>query len=121
MTHLRPADRRLQTPALGLVALVSFGHLLSACSVGSTVTPSSPTPAATATNQQVNEADNGHTVTVPVGSEVTVQLGNTYWNIQPSSDPAMTARVYAHVIPAAQRLAVGVLPSLGSQNGSRLA
>lgn len=36
------------------------------------------------------------------------------------ANPAMTAKVYAHVIPAAQRLAVGVLPSLGSQNGSRL-
>ena len=73
--------------------LIGLGLLLAACSVGSVATPSasSPgaTPAASASNQRVDEADNGQTVTVTVGSFVTLQLGNTYWQVAASSDPAV--------------------------------
>lgn len=34
-------------------------------------------------------------------------------------NPALTSRVYAHVVPEQQRLAVGVLDAIGSRNGSR--
>jgi hypothetical protein len=69
--------------------LIGLVLLLAACSVGPGGVPSgsSPTPAGTA----ISEADNGHTVNVAVGSEITLQLGNTYWQIQPSSDPAVLA------------------------------
>jgi hypothetical protein len=82
------------------VAVVTLGLLLAACSAGSAATPSAPiassvgaTPAATASNRQVGEADNGRTVSVTVGSEVTLLLGNTYWQVQGSSDPAVLALV----------------------------
>lgn len=34
-------------------------------------------------------------------------------------NPALTARVYAHVVPESQRAAVGLLDAVGSRNGSR--
>jgi hypothetical protein len=84
---------RSSTSGLTGVVLSGLGLLLAACSVGSVATPSasSPgaTPAASASNQQVNEAANGQTVTVTVGSFVTLRLGNTYWQVQASSDPAV--------------------------------
>jgi hypothetical protein len=84
---------RSSTSGLTGVVLIGLGLLLAACSVGSVATPSasSPgaTPAASTSNQQVNEADNGQTVTVTVGSFVTLQLGNTYWQVAASSDSAV--------------------------------
>jgi hypothetical protein len=47
------------------------------------------TPAISPSNVQLTEADNGGTVTVPVGSEVTLQLGSTYWQVEGSSDAAV--------------------------------
>jgi hypothetical protein len=82
------------------VVLAGLGLLLAACSAGSVATPSAPiassvgaTPAATTSDRQVSEADNGRSVAVTVGSEVTLLLGNTYWQVQGSSDPAVLALV----------------------------
>ena len=74
---------------------VALGLVLAACSIGSTAIPSgaSASPVATPSQMQVGEADNGRSVTVVVGSEITVQLANTYWMIGPSSDPAVLALV----------------------------
>jgi len=59
-----------------------------------TPAPRTPTPAPTAAaNRQVGEPDNGHSVVVPVGSEVTLVLHNIYWQVQGSSDPAVLALV----------------------------
>jgi hypothetical protein len=55
-----------------------------------------PTPAASLTaavNRGVSEPDSGHTVTVPLGSTVTLVLHNTYWQVQGSSDPGVLALV----------------------------
>jgi hypothetical protein len=93
MSHLRPIDGRSRAPALRLVALVGLVLLLAGCSVGSAASPSGPSPTPAATNQQVNEADNGQSVTVAVGSEVTLLLANTYWMVQASSDPSVLALV----------------------------
>jgi hypothetical protein len=80
------------------VLLVGLALILAACSTGAapapTVTASPvPTPAATPTaaptSTTITEADNGRTLTVPVGSEVTLELGNTYWQVGDSSDPAV--------------------------------
>jgi hypothetical protein len=88
-------NRRPHASALRLVALIGLVLLLAGCTVGSYASPSgqSASPAPTPSNLHVNEADNGHTVTVGVGSEVSLQLANTYWMIQPSSDPVVLALV----------------------------
>jgi hypothetical protein len=90
------------------IALVGLGLLLAACSAGSLVTPSAPiaasvgaTPAATPFDRQVGEADNGGTVSVAVGSKVTLLLRNTYWQVQGSSDPAVLALVSGPTASAA--------------------
>jgi hypothetical protein len=96
------------TQVRSTVAVVSLGLLLAACSAGSAATPSAPvassvgaTPAATASDRQVSEADNGRSVAVTVGSEVTLLLGNTYWQVQGSSDPAVLALVSGPTASAA--------------------
>jgi hypothetical protein len=84
-----------------VVPLICLGLVLGACAGGSTtpsvrpVGPVEATPAATAANRPITEADNGRSVTVMVGSEVTLQLGNTYWQVQDSSNPAVLALVSA--------------------------
>jgi hypothetical protein len=103
--------------ARSILMPVSLGLMLAACSVGSTAIPSggstsptaipsggstSPTaipsggstsPTAMPSQLQVGDANNGHSLTVVVGSEVTIQLGNTYWMIGASSDPTVLALV----------------------------
>jgi hypothetical protein len=88
-------NRRPHASALRLVALIGLVLLLAGCTVGSDASPSgqSAIPAPTPSNLHVNEADNGHTVTVGVGSEITLELANTYWQVQASSDPAVLALV----------------------------
>jgi hypothetical protein len=111
MSH--PGPTKSRASAHRLVALIGLVILLAACSVGSAASPSgpSPTPAATAANQQVNEADNGQSVTVAVGSEVTLRLANTYWQVQASSDPAVLALVSG---PTASGVAPSAcLPGMG--------
>ena len=59
-------------------------------------TPASPgLPAQTAApaGSPVTESDNGRSVVVHVGSDVTLVLHNTYWQISKSSDPAVLALV----------------------------
>jgi hypothetical protein len=86
-------DRPPRVPTLSIVALVGVGLFLAACTVGSAASPFGPSPVATSSHQQVTEADNGHNVTVAVGSEITLELGNTYWQVQGGSDPAVLALV----------------------------
>lgn len=85
-------NNRSRATALKFVPLISVGLALAACSVGSAGT-SGPSPVPTAANELVNEADNGTSIAVGVGSEVTLQLANTYWQVQASSDPAVLALV----------------------------
>jgi hypothetical protein len=99
--------RHALTKSRSAVVLIGLGLLLAACSVGVAATPSTPifsptaTPGATTSLRQVSEADNGRSVTVPVGSEVTVVLGNTYWQIAGSSDPAVLVLVSGPTASAA--------------------
>jgi hypothetical protein len=92
-------NRPTTTPLRTTLATVGIGLLLAACSAAVAFPPSAPTPsptatpAATSSNRPVSEADNGHSVTVPVGSEVTLLLGNTYWQVVGSSDPAVLVLV----------------------------
>jgi hypothetical protein len=71
--------------------LIGLGLVLAACSVGSTAIPSgaSASPTATPSQLQLGDANNGHSLTVVVGSLLTLRLGNTYWQVQASSDPAV--------------------------------
>ena len=93
--------------------LVSFALLLAACATAVTsaptasapttpTTPTTPTapaasapvaPMPSASGALLTEADNGRSVTVPVGSELTLELGSTYWQVGDSSDPAVLAMV----------------------------
>lgn len=88
-------DRRAAFSNLSIVLVISLGLVLAACSLGSTAIPSaaSASPVATPSQLQVSDADNGHSLTVAVGSEITLQLANTYWQVQASSDPAVLALV----------------------------
>lgn len=81
--------------ARSILRLVGLGLVLAACSVGSTAIPSgaNPSPVATPSQLKLGEADNGQTVRVAVGSEITLRLANTYWQVQASSDPAVLALV----------------------------
>jgi hypothetical protein len=68
--------------------------------------PQTHAPAPTqAANMQVGEPENGHSVAVLVGSEVTLVLHNTYWEVQGSSDPAILALVSGPVTSAAGPIA----------------
>jgi hypothetical protein len=74
---------------------LGLGLVLAACSTAAAVPPSATIPSATATpaptpaNLQVAEADNGHTVTVAVGSQITLVLGSTYWQVGDTAAPAI--------------------------------
>jgi len=71
-----------------------------------TPAPRGPTPAPTGgANRQIGEPDNGHSVVVPVGAEVTLVLHNIYWQVQGSSDPAVLALVSGPVISGAGPIA----------------
>jgi hypothetical protein len=78
--------------------LVGLSLLLAACAAGA-ASPS--TPVASAADTRISEADNGRSVTVPVGSEVTLELGSTYWQIGDSSNPAVLALVSGPTASAA--------------------
>jgi hypothetical protein len=107
MSHPGRTNRRSTIPANSIAVVIGLGLLLAACSVGSaqrTTGPSSDpggqhrlgpvsSPTDVASSRQFTEADNGHSVTVAVGSEVTLRLTNTYWMIKPSSDSAVLAIV----------------------------
>ncbi len=99
--------------ALGSIALVGLVLLLAACTVGPAALPSgsSPAPVATPATLQVSESSNGQTFTVVVGSEVTILLTSTYWQIQPSSDSAVLAVVSGPTTSAAAPSAC--LPGMG--------
>jgi hypothetical protein len=90
------------------IVLACLGLLLAACSAGLTPEPSAPhtslpgpTIAATASDRPLGEADNGGRVTVAVGSEVTLKLGSTYWQVQGSSDPTVLALISGPTVSAA--------------------
>lgn len=91
MTPVPPTDGHARVSAPELAGLLGLMLLLAGCAVGPGGVPSGSSP--TPTNTAISEADNGHTVTIAVGSEITLQLGNTYWQIEPSSDPAVLALV----------------------------
>lgn len=82
---------RARLSLLRLILPIGLAFAAAACSVGPAGATSGPSPstAALPSNEQVTEADNGQTVTVTVGSEITLTLGNTYWTIEASSDPAV--------------------------------
>jgi hypothetical protein len=73
-------------------AAAPTGAPTAAPTAGPTATPTS-TPAASPAAVVVGEADNGHTLTVPAGSTVTLVLASTYWQVQGSSDAAVLAPV----------------------------
>jgi len=88
--------RHMATRARLGALLVGLALLLAACATGVASAPvasqtAAPTPAPS--NAHVTQADNGRTLAVPVGSEVTLELGSTYWQVGDSSDPAVLALV----------------------------
>lgn len=70
-----------------------------------TRTPPPPSPASTAVTVQLGEPDNGKSIAVTVGSQVTLVLHNTYWQVQGSSDPAVLAMVTGPVTTGAGPIA----------------
>ena len=94
-------------------ALISLVVLLAACSAESAAIPSgsSPAPVPTPSNLQVSESSNGQSLTVAVGSEVTIRLANTYWQIQPSSDSGVLVLVSGPTASGAA--ASACLPGMG--------
>lgn len=105
------------TPTRSFALLTALVLLLAACMGGAggtgplatpattpAVIPSAaPTPGASPADVRLTEVDNGHTVTVAVGSTVTVVLASTYWQVQGSSDAAVLLLASGPVIaPAAQ-------------------
>jgi hypothetical protein len=67
-------------------------------------TPAPPVPpaqTAAAAGSPVTEADNGRSLTVHVGSEVTLVLHSTYWQISKSSDSAVLGLVSGPTYSAA--------------------
>ena len=77
-------------------------------------TPAPPVPPAhtpVPAGSQVTEADNGRSLTVHVGSEVTLVLHNTYWQISKSSDSAVLALVSGPTYSAAGT--VSCIPGTG--------
>lgn len=70
-----------------------------------TRTPPPPSPASTAASTQLGEPDNGKSIAVTVGSQVTLVLHNTYWQVQGSSDPAVLAVVTGPVTTGAGPIA----------------
>lgn len=55
--------------------------------------PGLPAQSAAPAGSPVTESDNGRSMVVRVGSNVTLVLHNTYWQISKSSDPAVLALV----------------------------
>ena len=55
--------------------------------------PGLPVQSAAPAGSPVTESDNGRSMVVRVGSNVTLVLHNTYWQISKSSDPAVLALV----------------------------
>jgi hypothetical protein len=106
-------NRRPNASVLRPVALISLLLVLAGCSVGSVAIPSgsSPAPLATPANIHVSEANNGQSISVAVGSGVTLQLANTYWQVQPSSDSAVLALVSGPIVSGAAPSAC--LPGMG--------
>ena len=115
--------RALPRGAGSSALLVSLALLLAACATPVTSAPTPPvtsaptppvisvsaapvvsttaTPAPSASNPLVTEADNGRTLMVPVGSELTLELGSTYWQVGDSSDPAVLELVSGPAVSAA--------------------
>jgi hypothetical protein len=76
-----------------VAAGVRFGLVLAALAVlacGAAGGAASTAPRSVVT---VNDADNGRTVTLAPGGELTVTLGSTYWTINGSSNPAVIRQV----------------------------
>jgi hypothetical protein len=94
-------------------ALIGLVVLLAGCSAESAAIPSGSSPASVATpsNLQVSESSNGQSLTVAVGSEVTIRLANTYWQIQPSSDSGVLVLVSGPTASGAA--ASACLPGMG--------
>lgn len=95
--------------AVGAV-LLGLGFVITSCgasasapaSTGPTVpvvTPTGTSPTAPVTTPPaagritVDERDDHHSVRLSVGQQVQVVLASTYWQIQPSSDPAVLTLV----------------------------
>src|SRR5271157_5658595 len=55
--------------------------------------PASEMPAESMSPTALSEADNGRTLSVSVGSTVTLVLHNTYWVVHASSDPSVLVMV----------------------------
>jgi hypothetical protein len=80
-----------------LVLAAALAIMLAACTGVAAGVPSAPTaaptvaqtptarPAPTPIAVRLTETDNGHTVSVPLGSTVTLVLRSTYWQVQGSS------------------------------------
>lgn len=94
--------RHMATRARLGALLVGLALLLAACATGVASAPTAPvasptapvvSPAATPTpalsSAHVTEAYNGRTLALSVGSEVTLELASTYWQVGDSSDPAV--------------------------------
>ncbi len=104
--------RNLITSIRSTVVLMGLGLMLAACSAGGSAPPSTPlpspveaTPVASGSDLQIDETNNGGSVAVAVGSEVTLKLGSTYWQVQGSSDPAVLALVPGPTTPGAAPMA----------------
>ena len=77
-------------------------------------TPAPPVPpaqTAAPAGSPVTEADNGRSLTLHVGSEVTLVLHNLYWQISKSSDPGVLALVSGPTYSAAG--SISCIPGTG--------
>ncbi len=108
MIGAMPRGARSSALFVGISLLLELllALLLAACAAGvasppATVTSAPTVPVATSSatrvpsvsSDLVTETDNGRTLTVSVGSELTLELGSTYWQVADSSDPAVLATV----------------------------
>lgn len=71
-----------------MVALGSWAAVSGANDPG---TPGSPVSGVGAKSLEISEADNGHSIRVPRGTQIQVVLHNTYWQLRGTSDSATLA------------------------------